>query len=207
MDTLKTALRIECCWVQLISVGSKRLKLAAARGFTPDMTREMAAMDLSHPFTREVISVGNNISIPNLSRGGSYHISTFTRAGYRSLMAVPIMTYKVHGIMGVAFRSRKRFDKDYTEMLTVIANLIGMALNKSRLSRQDRNRQEPTGTVDPPFPESSPESAEPASRWSAEVEPVSNNSQLYHNKTGKDGKPFHEHAHQMRVFRKNHKAL
>jgi len=207
MDTLKTALRIECCWLQLISAGSDRLTLAAAHGFTPDMMQEMAAMDLGHPFTREIVSVGNKISITDLNRTGNYHLSTFTRAGYRSLMAVPIMTYKVHGIMGVAFRSRKRFDRDYTEMLTVIANLIGMAVNKSRLSRQDWNRQEMTGAGNPLPPESSPESTDPASHPAPERGPVSNNSQLHQNETGKDEKPFHDHARQMRVFRKNHKTL
>jgi len=204
MDTLKTVLGIECCWVQLISVGSDRLTLAAAHGFTPDMTRQMTAMDLGHPFAKEIVSVGNRISIPDLNRADNYDMSTFTRAGYRSLMAVPIMTYKVHGIMGTAFRSRKRFDRDYAEMLTVIANLIGMALNKSRLSRQDRNRQEPTGAGNPLPPESNPESTEPASRPVAEGEPVSNNRRLHQNETGK---PFREHARQMKVFRKNHEAL
>lgn len=110
--------------------------MVSFRGFTPEIQREMALMNMNHCFGREIVGLGHKIIITNLSRDGSYGMAMFERAGFCSLIAVPIMTYKLHGIMGAAYRDRKRFSNDFSQLLAVIANLLGMALNKCLLKEQ-----------------------------------------------------------------------
>jgi hypothetical protein len=81
-------------------VGSNKLPLAACRGFTTEMRREMASMDLKHRFGNEIAGLGHKIMISNLSQDGNYNIPVFEKEGFCSLIAVPIMTYRIHGVMG-----------------------------------------------------------------------------------------------------------
>lgn len=80
------------------------------------------------------MGLGNRVVIRNLSKNVNYGMEMFEEAGFHSLIAVPIMTYKVLGIMGVAYRSRKKFDNEFPQLIAVIASLVGMALNKEMIS-------------------------------------------------------------------------
>jgi len=110
---------------------SNELNLVSSRNFTYEIHQEMDQMDMNHFFVQEVVGLGNRVIIPNLSMDGNYGMAMFEKAGFYSLIAVPITTHKILGIMGAAYKSRKRFSTDFPELLAVIANLIGMALNKN----------------------------------------------------------------------------
>jgi len=133
LDTLVQLLGVDCCWVQLLRPENRRLQLAACRGFTPDMERETGSMDLEHSLAYQVAALGHKISISDLSRNRKYGLSSFSQAGFASLVVVPIMTYRIHGIMGIASSSRKRFAGQVSKLLTVIAGLLGTALSKADL--------------------------------------------------------------------------
>jgi len=136
LDSLSEFLEVHCCWIQLANPLNYDLRLVSFRGFTDEIQREMALMNMNHCFGREIVGLGHKVIIPNLSRDGSYGMSMFERAGFCSLIAVPIMTYKLHGIMGAAYRDKKRLSNDFSQLLAVIANLLGMALNKCILKEQ-----------------------------------------------------------------------
>ncbi len=130
LDTVSRVLDVDCCWVQLITPSSNELSLSACCGFTSDMKHKMATMNLDHPIGKEVVGIGNTIIIPDLSRDGHFDISLFEEVGFRSLIAVPIVTYRGHGIMGMAYRATKRFSKDDSDLLIAVAGLIGMGCYK-----------------------------------------------------------------------------
>ena len=151
LDTLSRRLNADGSWVQLPAAGGK-LRLAASHGLTPELQAGLAAMSLEHPFGQEVIGTGNSVVIPDLARNGHYDLSLFTTAGFRSLLCVPIMTYRVHGIMGTGYRRRKRFNQDNTALLSAIAGLTGVALTRG--VRKTARPPEPapgkiTGTLTP----------------------------------------------------------
>lgn len=122
--------------MQLVTADNDRLPLVASLGFTPDMKRELDQLDREHRFSREIIGYGHSIIIPSLNRDGRYNIAVFKESGFRSLLAVPIMTYRIHGILGMAYRNRTKFDDDIVKLCNVIANLVGMSLHKSNLNKQ-----------------------------------------------------------------------
>lgn len=136
LDTISRVLGVDCCWVQLITASNNGLSLSACCGFTSDMQHKMATMDLSHPLGQQVVGIGSALVIPDLSQNGHFDMSLFEEAGFRSLIAVPVLTYRPYGIMGVAYRTTKRFTKADSDLFTVIAGVIGMALNKCVLIEQ-----------------------------------------------------------------------
>ena len=84
-----------------------------------------------HALASEIVGFGNPAIIPDLNRDGRYEMSFFEANGFRSLIAVPIFTYRVGGILGVAYRTKKRFNRDYAGLLAAVAGMLGMAYDKS----------------------------------------------------------------------------
>jgi hypothetical protein len=137
---------VECCWIQTISDRKyQKLKLAAERGFSPEIRQEIGTMDMSHSFSEQIIGRGQKIVIPDLSNDGLYGLPSFRATGFRWLVAVPLMTYRVHGILGIASRNRKLLQKHTAELTMVIAGMIAASLSKAQLSHQLPEVEKPAG--------------------------------------------------------------
>lgn len=131
LDSLTRVLAIDCSWIQLARPISNELDLVSSRNFTYEIRYEISQMDMNHCFAKEVLGLGNRVIIPNLGTDGRYGMAMFEKAGFYSLIAVPIMTYKTLGILGAAYKSRKKFNNDFAQLFAVIANLVGMSLSKN----------------------------------------------------------------------------
>ena len=145
LDTLLEVLKIDCCWVQLLDSERHQLSLAAYRGFTPDMERETGSLDLGWSFSNQVAGVGQKIVIPDLYRDREHSLLSFRKGGIRWLVAVPVRTYRVQGIMGIASRSRKLFNREIADLLMVIASLFGVAIDKANLFQRTINNETKPG--------------------------------------------------------------
>jgi signal transduction protein with GAF and PtsI domain len=177
LDTFAQALKLDCCWIQTLGDRKQsRLTLAAERGFTPEIRAEIGAMDLGHSFSEQTIGLGHKIVIPDLSNDGLYGLPSFKTAGYRWLVAAPMMTYRAYGILGAASRNRRLPDKDTADLIMVIAGMIAAGLSKSYLAAR------PTEPEKPAEPASSP--VEPI----AEIQTVVKEPPLY-TPTAPDSRP------------------
>ena len=134
LDELMGTLNIDCCWAQFIRSDDHSLQLAAHRGFTPEMTQDMELMGPGDTLGNHA-TMGLKVVIADLSRDGEYGLSSFGKAGLRSLVAVPMRTYRTHGVMGIASRSKKRLNIEVAELLMVIAGLVGASVNSAELSK------------------------------------------------------------------------
>ncbi|MFC2032970.1 GAF domain-containing protein [Chloroflexota bacterium] len=173
LDTLLEKLKVDCCWIQLIDMENQRLSLVAHRGFTPDMKLQIVSSNLESSLGMRVAGLGQKIIIPDLNKDGVYGLSAFQQAGYVSLLTVPIETYRIHGIIGVASSNKQHFDKEFAELLSVIGGLVGMALNKALLYLKSRD-EVPSGSTSS-VPDNSPErpvEVRDQTRESAEVTTV-----------------------------------
>jgi transcriptional regulator with GAF, ATPase, and Fis domain len=142
LDTLLEVLKVDCCWVQLRNFESGELRLAACRALNTDIKRVIVSTDLGQLFNNRSAVLGHKIAIPDLSRDEENGLSSFSKAGLRSLVAVPMRTYRLQGLLGVAFRTKKRSLTGITELLMVIASLIGLALDKANLYERMIAREE-----------------------------------------------------------------
>jgi transcriptional regulator with GAF, ATPase, and Fis domain len=219
LDTLSQELKTECCWVQTINTRKRTLSLVAQRGFSQEMKNEMTSLDIGHRFSEQVIGLGNEIVVPDLTNDGLYGLSSFSRAGFKWLVAAPLMTYRVHGVLGIASRNKKRFYKETTDLTKLIAGLIGTALNKAWLSQkpaapektppvQEKVTQAPEKKLKktlpvqeknlqslPPAQEKTPPPAEPPELPQPPSETLPSSSQE---------KAFRKHARRMKSFRISH---
>ena len=184
LDTLSQVLDVDCCWVQTIE-GTRRTRLAAERGLTSEMQAELVSMDMTHRFNREIIGLGHNVLIPDLSADGAYGLEPFREAGFKWLLAVPLMTYRVHGILGIASRNKKKFKKETPELTMLIGGLIGTALNKSRLFQKTAKASKAE-----PQPDKTPR---PVPEPRQEERP-----------SVREEKPFDTHSRRMKKFRGSH---
>jgi signal transduction protein with GAF and PtsI domain len=202
LETLSQALKTECCWVQTISSRKRALSLAAQRGFSPEMKQEMASMDMNHRFSEQIVGLGNEIVIPDLSSNGRYGLSSFRKAGFKWLVAAPLMTYRVHGILGIASRNKKRLNRETADLTKVIAGLIGTALNKAWLSQKPAA---PEKTDQPAAKEAPKESSEPRAVTPAAGQPGTPRSSSDKPAAKPAEGTFSRHASKMKSFRNSHR--
>jgi len=138
VDKLLRLFRADCCWVQLFSEVNHDLHLVAYRGFTREMKEEQDLNDSGKNLGHRVI-LGTRVVIPDLTRNGQNDVPSFNKAGFRSLIAVPIKTYRTHGIVGISSRIRNRFSSESAELLEVVAGLLGAAINTAELNKVARD--------------------------------------------------------------------
>ncbi len=234
LDALCQTLKIECCWIQTISDRKRqKLSLAAERGFSDGMRTEITAIDLKNSFAGETIGMGHKITIPDLNNDGAYGLDTFRSAGYRWLVAVPLMTYRAYGLLGAASKNKRLFDKDTTGLIMVIGGLIANALSKAHFSRDIRRRDTgpdtavlkpdkapapadtgttiapmtPTADITPEKTAIAPLPDFPPTPLTKETQDVTVLKQTPPEKAhGKHTDPaFHSHMRQMEHFRKTHR--
>jgi transcriptional regulator with GAF, ATPase, and Fis domain len=188
----------------LVNGSSDKLPLVASRGFTPDIQREIASLNKGHRFSQEIVGFGHKIIIPDLSHDNNQDLSIFEKAGFCSLVAVPVMTYRIYGVLGVAYRVRKKIDDDFPDLIAVIANLIGMAFNKFRLNEQPIGKQQPLSTSHPLRLESilisrDTQGVAVKSGDTADIGRTDESETRGHNGD------FHDHVRRMRAFIGSHK--
>jgi len=201
LDTLSQLLNLDCVWIQLIADKKKKiLSLAAERGFNPEIKREIAAMDMSHAISQQILGLGHVITIPDLNNDGLYGIPSFKNTGFKWLVAVPLMTYRAHGILGAASRNKKLLGKDTPNLLMTIAGLIAGALMKAQLSQ---------GKAEPDIPAIMP-ILEPSNKTVPEItreetiDVVKPERPVTMTPRRNDG-AFHSHTKKMEGFRRAHR--
>lgn len=189
--------------MQIADTGDEKLPLIASLGCNEDMKRGIALLDRNHRFSHEIVGLGHKVVISSLDRDGKYNIPVFKKSGFHSLLAVPIMTYRIHGILGMAYLNKMKFGEDFIQLFGVIANLIGMSLHKSMLNRQaiPKKPAEPTGSD-----EVKSGDEETGERRIKDIpdRDVQNITQATVNKNDHDS-DFDDHARNMRLFHKSHK--
>ncbi len=163
-------------------------------------------MDLNHPLAQEVIGIGSRVIIPDLSQNGHLGLSMFAEEGFVTLVAVPIFTYRVHGITGVVYRTRKRFTKDDFYLITAAASIIGLALNKSASLKQidDGQRSQGINRLQSSTILAEKNEIKQPVLFESEIITSKEQPQAIHiNKS----EAYKEHLHKMRSFRNFHRAL
>jgi hypothetical protein len=182
--------------------------LASHRNFTEEMLHDMTRMSKNHPLFREVLGLGNRIIIPNLSMDGAYNMTVFEKAGFSSLVAVPITTYKVIGILGAADKKKRKFGSDMAQLLAIVATLVGVSLTKNSIVQDVLPEKtvpavepEPTTNTVEPEPATNIDSGQDSETGEMPVEetftPTSN---ITEEKTD----PFSKHVRKMDRFRERH---
>lgn len=183
LDAVTGCLGVDCCWLQ--TRGDRGLLLAVCRGCDERIRAELDPDGAGGRLTDFVYGRGNMLVVPDLAVENEYVPATFRRAGYRWLVAVPLMAHRAYGVLGVASAGRRAMDRDLPGLVRTIGGLIGGALLKAMVAERtmvtEPLREQPAaGTVTPARP-----NTEPVPPRAAD-------------------KAFLHHARQMAAFRESH---
>jgi hypothetical protein len=130
LDSLLEIMGADTGWLQLLAPGGDHLLAAACRGCTDEMKKAAEALALreaGRPAEAGAFIVADLASDPNFA--------PFSRAGYASLIAVPLSTTLFKGFLGFVSRGPAAFDGESADVLRLKASLIGAALEKGARSR------------------------------------------------------------------------
>jgi len=132
LDELVNLLRVDYGWVQMVGSEEHDLQLVTSRGSTAKMTQVVGWFD-SHMSLGERVMVGSKVVVPDLSRNSTDGLVSFALAGFRSLVAVPIRTYRTQGVIGVASSTKNHLRLETGELLMTIASMVNATLNVAEL--------------------------------------------------------------------------
>jgi len=140
LDKLLEVLPIDAGWVELFDEKSGQLTVAAGCGFSPEVRQEMAS---GQGLSEQVALSGEPLVIPDLSAGARHGPVSPSRTGLHSYAAVPLRSPgRIRGVLAVASRAKAQFTAEVVELLVTIASQISLALDRAKLYRETREKEE-----------------------------------------------------------------
>jgi PAS domain S-box-containing protein len=132
-------MRIEIALISLVEESGMELVLAAHRGVSKDLIGLISRVKLGEAFDGKVDEKGELL----LKEDGFKDFDPARRAlkaeGIKSLLVVPMKSKgSVVGTLSVAARSWRQFPRDDVELLTAIANQVGVSIENARLYEKER---------------------------------------------------------------------
>ena len=137
IENVTNVMEIEIALMYLLD-DEKELVLSAHRGVSVEFARTNRRVMLGEGVSGRVAQKGEAVLVPEVSEDPSVS-RLATGEGARSLLVVPMKSKgEVVGTLSVAVRSHREFVKEELDLLTAIANQIGVAIENARLYEKER---------------------------------------------------------------------
>jgi signal transduction histidine kinase len=141
LDKVLEVTKVKAGSIYLLDRETEKLTLAVYRGVSPEFAREVARFKLGESLTGWVGQSGEPIVVDDLLQEPRLTTSLTSKAGMRSLIAVPLKSRdKVLGVMNLADSQHHLFTSQDVQLLTAIGSQIGVAIENAQL-HQDVARQ------------------------------------------------------------------
>ena len=132
-------MRTEIALISLVEESGLELVLAAHRGVSKDLIGLISRVKLGEAFDGKVDEKGSLLLKEDGFKDFDPARRALTEEGIKSLLVVPMKSKgSVVGTLSVASRSRRQFPKDDVELLTAIANQVGVSIENARLYEKER---------------------------------------------------------------------
>ena len=132
-------MRTEIALISLVEESGLELVLAAHRGVSKDLIGLISRVKLGEAFDGKVDEKGELLLKEDGFKDFDPARRALTEEGIKSLLVVPMKSKgSVVGTLSVASHSRRQFPKDDVELLTAIANQVGVAIENARLYDKER---------------------------------------------------------------------
>lgn len=139
IDNVMNVMQTEIALISLVEEGGTELVLAAHRGVSEGFVGATSRVKLSEAFDGRVSEDGKLVLVENAFRDSDAARQALKEEGIGSLLVVPMKSKgSVVGTLSVASRSRRQFPRDDVELLTAIANQVGVAIENARLYEKER---------------------------------------------------------------------
>ncbi len=129
--------------IYIFDEDNERLELAMHRGVSEKFVCGVRHIGTGEGFNGEVARSGKSMLIENASRYPELTRTAVREENIQSQVIVPMMAKgKVVGTISAAMRSYRQFDPAEVDLLTAIANQVGVAVDNARLYEYERDASE-----------------------------------------------------------------
>jgi two-component system, NtrC family, sensor kinase len=137
IDNIIELLHVDAAWIYLLNDEKQELELAAHRGFSEEFNR----LKIGQGISGQVVESGLPMQVEDVAN--SKDLWQSVKDQMSSLVVVPLTSKaKVNGTLGVNSKSKRFFDKSETELLSIIGNQIGVAVDNAVLFNQQLENAE-----------------------------------------------------------------
>jgi signal transduction histidine kinase/HAMP domain-containing protein len=140
--TLQT-MEIEAGGIYLLDEKTGLLTIGAHYGFSPEFAAKVERLEVGEGFSGRVVESGEPLVVADISSDSRLTWIAAREEGLHSVAVVPLYSKgKPVGTMFAANRSYREFAEQDIQLLTSIANQIGIAIENARLYRIEQRRAE-----------------------------------------------------------------
>ena len=139
-------INVEAGGIYLLEDEAETLRLAAQRGFSPDLISEIERLPVGEGFSGRVVQSGRPLVVRDIAADHRLTKMAVREDGLRSLTSVPLHSKgKVMGALFAATHGYREFTDQDVQLLTSIGHQVGVAIENAQLLRAERRqRQEAT---------------------------------------------------------------
>jgi PAS domain S-box-containing protein len=128
---------IEIALIYSLDTKKGELVLSAYRGVPQEFAMGVDRMKLGEGFNGRVAESGELMMVSDAAEDPRLSREAVRKEGIKAQLIVPLKSRgKVVGTLSVASRNRREFSKEEVELLTAIANQIGIAIDKTNLYQE-----------------------------------------------------------------------
>lgn len=139
IENVTDVMQTEIALISLVEEGGMELVLAAHRGVSKDLIGLISRVKLGEAFDGKVDEKGELLLKEDGFKDFDPARQALKAEGIKSLLVVPMKSKgSVVGTLSVAARSRRQFPRDDVELLTAIANQVGVSIENARLYEKER---------------------------------------------------------------------
>ncbi len=133
-DKIMEAVNTEAVLVFLLNEKSRKLEVKVYRGVSDEFVEQVNGLKVGEGFNGWVAQTGEPYWIEDSSQDSRLSREVVKREGIRSQFIVPLRSReKIVGTFCVATHSIKHFTRDEKELMMLIGNQLGVAVEKARL--------------------------------------------------------------------------
>lgn len=133
LDAVSEVFGSNFIWIQLFDFEDRSLRLASSRGLTDGMKEELEFEHRDSNLAYQTAALCHNINVPDLPASEFSNLPSFLKQGVRSIVSVPILTYRSEGLVGIASVTREAFSDEAVKLFATLAGLLGTSLIHARL--------------------------------------------------------------------------
>ncbi len=137
IDMVMEVMRVEVLLIFTLEEETKQLVLKSYKGAPPEFAQAIDRMRVGEGFNGRVAETGEPLLVEDTSRDPRLIPEAVRRENLQTLLTVPMKSRgKVVGTLCVAMRQPRTFAVEEVELLTAIANQVGVGIENARLTQQ-----------------------------------------------------------------------
>lgn len=143
VSSVMDVMRVEVVRIYIINEETHELGLAAHRGVSEEFVSDVGTIKIGEGFNGRVAETGLPLYVADACEDPRLTKLVARAENIRSQVIVPMMAKgKVVGTIAAAMHSHREFMEQDVELLTAIANQVGVAVDNARLYQQERETSE-----------------------------------------------------------------